>query len=206
VRGGDEARREFRECRREWGRRRRKISAWLATFHLVYYMPNRLIMSVENVCCRGRRRRPKAKGLPSRALFSPFFYCFTRPSARPSSSSVSSSATSAIHSQSGHPHPAQLGTCRATLMLSFGKLMKMCGVFISCESLTDRNLIAPFFCGFWSLFLPLSLHSGELLRVVRGCRGWGRKPLWHLSPSSSDPLEPFMSCFSAAGNDSRGRK
>lgn len=40
-----------------------------------------------------------------------------------------------------------------TLMLSLGKLMKMCGIFISCESLTNRNLIAPFFAVL-DFFLP----------------------------------------------------
>lgn len=37
------------------------------------------------------------------------------------------------------------GRTSATLMLSLGKLMKMCGNSISCESLTNHSLIAPFF-------------------------------------------------------------
>lgn len=37
------------------------------------------------------------------------------------------------------------GRTSATLMLSLGKLMKMCGSSISCESLTNHSLIAPFF-------------------------------------------------------------
>lgn len=45
-----------------------------------------------------------------------------------------------VSRQSGH----RVG---AILMLSFGKLMKMCGVFISHVKAFDRSLIAPFFCG-----------------------------------------------------------
>lgn len=61
---------------------------------------------------------------------------------------------------------------KATLMLSFGKLMKMCGVFISCESLTNRNIIAPFSAVLVSHFFfrserdekPLSYQADSFVR------------------------------------------
>ena len=105
-------------------------------FRSLYYKPNQLIMSVENVCCRGEaneggseRSGWKRSFFLSLLFLPPFgessFYCF-------------------------EAVPRLL-----SLMLSFGKLMKMWGSFSSCESLTNHNLIAPSFvvldCFFYSL-------------------------------------------------------
>lgn len=70
-------------------------------------------------------------------------------------------------------------THRATLMLSFGKLMKMCGVFISCESPTNHTLIAPFFV------VLLGEKNHFHIKLTRSCE------VHHLWTFYSRPSLPF---------------
>lgn len=61
--------------------------------------------------------------------------------------------------------------CTSVLMLSLGKLMKMCGIFISCESLTNRNLIAPFFVVLVVFFSSIRREKNHFIPswLVRDC-------------------------------------
>lgn len=72
--------------------------------------------------------------------------------------------------------------CTSELMLSLGKLMKMCGIFISCESLRNRNLIAPF--------------SSVVLVVPFFCSGSRREKTTSFQADSSVRSSPFMDFFS----------
>ena len=77
--------------------------------------------------------------------------------------------------------------CTSVLMLSLGKLMKMCGVFISCESLTNRNLIAPFFVVLVVLFFRQLKGKKPLhFKLARPCE------VHHLWIFSSHPYKYTM--------------